>query len=59
MSDSVPAREPPREVTATPGWPPVQIPGHPGWWRHCINGQQVDLQSRDPQHHTQKGTTHR
>lgn len=39
----------PRPVQATPGWPPVAIPGWPGWWRHYINGQQVDLPSRDPQ----------
>lgn len=33
----------PYEVVATEGWPPVRIPGRPGWWRHCIDGQQVDL----------------
>lgn len=33
----------PYEVVATPDWPPVAIPGRPGWWRHCIDGQQVDL----------------
>lgn len=33
----------PRPLTATPGWPPVAIPGRPGWWRHLIDGQQVDL----------------
>lgn len=33
----------PYEVTATPDWPPVAIPGRPGWWRHHIDGQQVDL----------------
>lgn len=38
---------PPRKVTATPNWPPIAIPGRPGWWRHCINGQQVDLPTRD------------
>ncbi|WP_165984204.1 hypothetical protein [Streptomyces sp. YIM 98790] len=36
----------PRPVVATPGWP-VQIPGRPGWWRHCINGAQVDLPGRE------------
>jgi len=51
------ARHPPHEVTATPAWPPIRIPGRPGWWRHFIDGQQTDLPSRDP-HHTQKGTTH-
>lgn len=39
----------PYEVTATPGWPPVAIPGRPGWWRHYIHGQQVDLPTRNPQ----------
>ncbi|MFJ4829886.1 hypothetical protein ACIP79_08220 [Streptomyces sp. NPDC088747] len=34
---------PPREVTATKGWPPIAIPGRPGWYRHLVNGQQVDL----------------
>jgi len=39
---------PPRyEVTATPEWPPVAIPGRPGWWRHCIDDQQVDLPHND------------
>lgn len=33
----------PHEVVATKGWPPVAIPGRPGWWRHHIDGQQVDL----------------
>jgi hypothetical protein len=39
----------PYEVTATPDWPPVAIPGRPGWWRHCIDGQQVDLPTNNPQ----------
>lgn len=34
-------------VKATPGWSPIGIPGRPGWWRHLINGQQVDLPSRE------------
>jgi hypothetical protein len=42
---------PPREVVATPGWPPIAIPGRPGWWRHYIDGQQIDLPTRDPQDH--------
>lgn len=33
----------PYEVTATPGWPPVAIPGRPGWYRHWVDGRQVDL----------------
>ncbi len=37
----------PRAVRADAGWPPVAIPGRPGWWRHLIDGQQVDLPSRD------------
>ncbi|MFF3872919.1 hypothetical protein [Streptomyces sp. NPDC001978] len=39
----------PREVTATPGWPPIAIPGRPGWYRHLINGEQVDLPTNKPQ----------
>ncbi|MFI9236914.1 hypothetical protein [Streptomyces sp. NPDC053079] len=31
-------------VRASPGWPPVAIPGRPGWYRHLINDGQVDLQ---------------
>lgn len=37
----------PYEVVATPDWPPVAIPGHPGWWRHHINGEQVDLPTNE------------
>jgi hypothetical protein len=40
--------KPPRQLQATPGWPPIAIPGKPGMWRHCINGSQVDL----PHNHT-------
>ncbi|WP_017239524.1 DUF2742 domain-containing protein [Streptomyces sp. SS] len=40
----------PRTITATPGWPPVAIPGRPGWHRHLIDGRQVDL----PTHHRQE-----
>ena len=36
------------EIRATPGWTPVAIPGRPGWWRHCIDGEQVDLPDREP-----------
>jgi hypothetical protein len=43
----------PYEVRATPGWPPIAIPGRPGWWRHLINGQQVDLPTNQPQHQTE------
>lgn len=41
-----PATEP-YEVTATPDWPPVTIPGRPGWRRHHIDGQQVDLPANE------------
>jgi hypothetical protein len=46
----------PHEVTATPDWPPVAIPGHPGWWRHCIDGQQVDLPHNDRTPAGEEGT---
>lgn len=35
--------QPPRPVVATPGWPPVAIPGRPGYRRHHVNGRQLDL----------------
>lgn len=36
--------KPARAVQAAPGWPPVAIPGRPGWWRHRgSGGEQVDL----------------
>lgn len=38
----------PHELVATDDWPPVAIPGRPGWWRHCIDGQQVDLPHNNP-----------
>lgn len=34
---------PVHQVQATADWTPIQIPGRPGWWRHYVNGQQVDL----------------
>ncbi|MFP8882565.1 hypothetical protein [Streptomyces mangrovi] len=37
---------PAHPVTAAPGWP-VRIPGRAGWWRHCIDGRQVDLPHRE------------
>ncbi|QCX77652.1 hypothetical protein C9F11_20085 [Streptomyces sp. YIM 121038] len=54
---------PPAEQTpviATPGWPPVAIPGRPGWYRHHTDGRpgwyrhhtdgrQVDLATNQPQ----------
>lgn len=37
----------PRPVVATPGWPPVAIPGRPGWWRHHLEGgRQLDMPHR-------------
>lgn len=47
--DELATRRTPRKtktVTATPGWP-VALPGHAGWWRHCLHGQQVDLPHRE------------
>ncbi|WP_327156363.1 DUF2742 domain-containing protein [Streptomyces tubercidicus] len=39
-----------REVVTAPGWPPVAIPGRPGWWRHYgPRGEQVDLPHNQPQ----------
>ncbi|WP_411143455.1 hypothetical protein [Streptomyces sp. x-80] len=38
---------PPHQLRVTPGWPPVAIPGRPGWWRHCRDGRQIDLPYRD------------
>ncbi|MFI5684648.1 DUF2742 domain-containing protein [Streptomyces sp. NPDC051636] len=37
---------PPRPVQASAGWPAVAIPGRPGWYRHLVDGEQVDLQNR-------------
>lgn len=38
----------PRAVVATADWPPVQIPGRPGWYRHCgPGGEQTDLPHND------------
>lgn len=34
---------PARPVRASPGWPPIAVPGEPGVQRHLINGQQTDL----------------
>lgn len=39
-------------VRATPEWLPVAIPGRPGWYRHHINGQQVDLPTNEEQQWT-------
>lgn len=38
-----------RAVVATPGWPPIAIPGRPGWYRHCgPNGEQIDRPDNQP-----------
>jgi len=42
--DALAQPKPPRPVHATDGWPPIAIPGRPGWHRHLTAGQQVDLQ---------------
>jgi hypothetical protein len=34
----------PKPVQAAPGWS-VAIPGRPGWYRHFVNGRQVDRNS--------------
>lgn len=47
----------PYVVRATPGWPPVQIPGRPGWWRHLVDGEQVDLPHREPPTNASEETT--
>ncbi|MFE0727066.1 DUF2742 domain-containing protein [Streptomyces antibioticus] len=36
-------RQAPRPVTATAGWPPVAVPGRPGWHRRLVDGRQVDV----------------
>lgn len=35
--------KPAHQLRAAPGWPPVAVPGQPGWRRHLVDGQQVDL----------------
>lgn len=42
--DALAKPKPPRPVQAADGWPPVAIPGRPGWYRHFANGRQVDAQ---------------
>lgn len=41
--DALAKPKPPRPVQAAEDWPPVAIPGRPGWWRHLVDGRQVDL----------------
>lgn len=45
------AHRPPSPVTATEAWPPVALPGRPGWYRHLINGRQVNLPTNQRQEH--------
>jgi hypothetical protein len=41
-----PATDPARDqLRATREWTPVAIPGRPGWWRHWVDGVQVDTDS--------------
>ncbi|MET8803611.1 hypothetical protein [Streptomyces sp. NPDC004546] len=42
--DALAKPKPARPVQAAPGWPPIAIPGRPGWYRHLVNGRQVDVQ---------------
>lgn len=42
--DALAKLRPPRPVEAAAGWPPVAIPGRPGWYRHLVDGRQVDIQ---------------
>ena len=42
--DALAKPKPTRPVQAADGWPPVAIPGRPGWYRHFVDGRQVDVQ---------------
>ncbi|MEW2272185.1 hypothetical protein [Streptomyces griseofuscus] len=42
--DALGKPQPARPVQATEGWPPIAIPGRPGWYRRFVNGRQVDVQ---------------
>jgi hypothetical protein len=37
----------PHDVIATPGWPPIRVPGT-GNWRHNLDGRQTDLPHNRP-----------
>lgn len=41
--DAAAKPKPAHQLRAAPGWPPVAIPGRPGWSRHLVDGRQVDL----------------
>ncbi|MEU5195226.1 hypothetical protein AB0G86_14390 [Streptomyces scabiei] len=45
--DALAQPKPAKPVQATPGWPPVAIPGRPGWYRRLVDGRQVDVQRTD------------
>lgn len=45
--DELATPRPPHQVTATPGWPPIAVPGA-GKWRHNLDGRQVDLPHNIP-----------
>lgn len=40
--DEAARANPATPVRATAGWPPVAVPGRPGWSRHLVDGRQVD-----------------
>ncbi|MET9762059.1 hypothetical protein ABZ016_23885 [Streptomyces sp. NPDC006372] len=44
--DALAQPRPTRPVQASEGWPPVAIPGRPGWYRCLRDGRQVDVQKR-------------
>ncbi len=42
--DAAARPKPAHQLCAVAGWPPVAVPGRPGWWRHYgPAGEQVDL----------------
>lgn len=41
--DALAKPKPPHQLRTAPGWPPVAVPGRPGWRRHLVDGRQVDL----------------
>lgn len=46
--EAAPTERAHREITATPGWPPIALPGRPAWYRHLVDGRQVDLPTNTP-----------
>ncbi|MBE1601297.1 hypothetical protein [Streptomyces stelliscabiei] len=45
--DALARLKPAKPVQATPGWPPIALPGRPGWYRCHVDGRQVDVQRTD------------